>query len=962
VEYILQEIRARLIVVSPLQARSSTFSVPTLIVSPKLLSAPILRVKRFSASPEDVAYVTYTSGSTGTPKGVVTEHGASYLSVLEHAKRYQHDRRGNRLRALQFSSYTFDASVLDIFATIAYCGCLCIPSEQDRMGNLEDVIARMEINFADLTPTVANLLEPSRTPSLKGLAIGGEMATRALVTKWTSNESPLEVFINSYGPTEASIGCAAGVVNPSLSVGNVGKRVGGSLWIVDETNHNQLVPISCPGELVISGPTLARGYLNDSKRTKAAFLKDVPWLARIGEKRLYKTGDLARFDVNGNVEILGRKEDGQIKLHGLRLELGEIETAIGACECFSAAQHIAAANVNLNGNSILVGFTQLPHEDGQASAVLPGSILSQPPERHRVTANTAEKDLREHLPEYMIPRLWVPVSSWPLTTSCKTDRRCLAAACEALSPTIVMEYQRPSAISVNEARTSRTSTERIIEDAWKQVLRKENGVIIGPDDNFFKLGGDSLSTIMLISALRGKKLHITAQEIFMTKTLRNMAQSIDSMTRVEKPTRIVMPDGRPQRDTVDQNRPSSACSSSEQFSLVSAVADGAIGADSINLALDSAGTNSIGIDQTIALNKDETLLRSWWGSVLKRPDYLFLKYDDFFSCGGDARVVLHLSRIASASNVRLSSADIYTHPTLSEIANFMQRDPKNRPIRTAENTIPQLDISRDVSSVLSGQTDIEDILPASHTQLVFLIEGQKWCRAYYAWSFIEVDTSASVAQVQEACRVAAERHPILRTSFHLLGRQCYQAIRRSVCDFKVLFYNGFPDRMCMRLDKDVEDPVRFEEVLTRFRLLIDTESGRQILALGLSHAQYDGFSLPTILDDLRLALVGTPSNSRTAPSYHRFIEHVLQLSNEDADQFWRKTLKGSRITSIVQQAGNSRPIMDQSMVRVVPFKFKHSGDVSYAVLLKAAWALLLSRLSQTADVTFGDLVSGWAVP
>lgn len=362
VEYIIRETRARLVVVSPLQNMSFSFSVPALVLSPKLLllTTPLARLKRHSATPQDVAYVIFTSGSSGPPKGVVCEHGSSSLSVLELGMKYQYNRRGSSLRALQFMSYTFDGSVLDIFATMAYGGCLCIPSERDRMGNLEDVMTRLEIYSATLTPTVANLLEPSNTPTLRFLTTAGEMNTRALITKWTSSKSPLENFVNSYGPTEAGIGCAVGEITPKSLVGQVGKQVGGSLWIVDEANHNHLVPVSCMGELVVSGPTLARGYLNDREQTKEAFIEDVPWLARTGERRMYKTGDLARIDLDGNVEILGRKEDGQIKLHGRRLELGEIESAIGACQSLSTAQHVAAAKVNMRGNPILAAFILLP--------------------------------------------------------------------------------------------------------------------------------------------------------------------------------------------------------------------------------------------------------------------------------------------------------------------------------------------------------------------------------------------------------------------------------------------------------------------------------------------------------------------------------------------------------------------------------------------------------------------------
>lgn len=243
-------------------------------------------------------------------------------------------------------------------------------------------------------------------------------------------------------------------------------------------------------------------------------------------------------------------------------------------------------------------------------------------------------------------------------------------------------------------------------------------------------------------------------------------------------------------------------------------------------------------------------------------------------------------------------------------------------------------------------------------QLAFLIEGQKWCRAYYAWSFIEIETSFPVARVQTACKMVTHLHPILRTSFHLLGRQCYQVIRRDTCDFKVLFYDGFPDQMCARLDDDVKHPVCFGKVLTRFRLLIEERSGRQILALGLSHAQYDGFCLPGILNGLRSSLMKELPAKQSSTSYHRFIEHILELSSKNTDNFWRETLTGCNNTSIVPPACTSQPVMDRSIVRVIAFKFKHSGNISYAVLLKAAWALVLSLLSQSMDVTFGNIVSG----
>lgn len=135
---------------------------------------------------------------------------------------------------------------------------------------------------------------------------------------------------------------------------------------------------------------------------------------------------------------------------------------------------------------------------------------------------------------------------------------------------------------------------------------------------------------------------------------------------------------------------------------------------------------------------------------------------------------------------------------------------------------------------------------------------------------------------------------------------------------------------------DVKNPVRFKEVLTRFRLLIEAKSGRHMLALGLSHAQYEGFCLPTILDDLRSAYFGKLPKSQISQGYHHFIEHTHQFSTPDKNAFQRETLKGSCLTSIVKETNNPCPVMNQGMLRSVPFKYKHLRDISYVVMLKAA--------------------------
>ncbi|KHO00453.1 Amino acid adenylation [Metarhizium album ARSEF 1941] len=832
-EFIIQEVKAKVVIVSTLQCNTLRFSVQTLALGSKCHSIEPTWTTQAAhetrlVTPKDVAYVIFTSGSTGQPKGVVMEHGAVSLSILEHGKRYQHDRRGNKTRALQFSSYTCDASVLDIFAVLAYGGCVCIPSEQDRIGNLQETFVKMKINFVDLTPTVANLLDPAALPALTGLTLAGEMASRALIDKWTCREPPLEVFVNSYGPTETAISCAIGTISPEKPVGHVGKRLGGYLWIVDQEDHEHLMPIGSVGELVVSGPTLTRGYLNDAEKTNAAFVRDVHWIAREKYNVLYKTGDLARFDFDGNVEILGRKDDGQIKLNGLRIELGEIENGIESCPQFSEARHVAVAKVSIGGNNTLAAFLQLP--DCQAAS--PDLLLAHPSKMFKKAISNAAHVLQDHLPQYMIPKLWIPVFSWPLNAAGKTDRKRLVSVAEAQTPAKIMEYQRTTRGCSSDETEVKTEAGKVLEDAWKQVLKREDGVTFEPHDDFFGLGGDSLRTIMLISWLKARGLHVTAQDIFRAKSLRNMANMIER----------------------------------------------------------------------------------------KNPGYAWARYD------------------ATSRDKNI---------------NHGQRGPT-----TTAAGITEAANEREIPPALAIESGIEEAYPASHMQLSYLIEGQKWCRAYYCWFFIDVGKSR-IPQIQAACATVALRHPILRTSFHLIGQECHQAVRKIAPDFKVLFSNFSPADWCEQLDKDVARPVCFGEVLTRFRLLIDAETGRQVLALGLSHSQYDGFCTPTILNDLGLAYAGKSWENPSPPRYRYFIEHTMRQCNDEADCFWREKLKGSTLTSIVRPfGGNARPIMSRGLKRTIPFEFKHSGTISYPAMLKVAWAITLSQISLSSDITFGNLVSG----
>ncbi|KAK5626544.1 hypothetical protein RRF57_002259 [Xylaria bambusicola] len=290
-----------------------------------------------SPSSKSLAYVLYTSGSTGTPKGVAISHGAIAISMVRHAELFGH-AQGDSVRSLQFCDYTFDVSVMDIFPALNYGGCVCVPSEADRRGNISAFISKSRAEIAMLTPTIANMLDPAEVPTLRTVVVGGEPMTESVRNRWLNPaNSPVRVLYNVYGPTESSVNVAASRMTSKSKVSIIGSAVLGSqLWIAEPDDSDSLTPLGCVGELIITGPCLANGYLHAPDQTARAFIKAPTWLSTRFGSRAYRTGDLARFAADGEIEIVGRI-DAQVKLYGIRIELGEIEEV--ACR----VEHVKSA-------------------------------------------------------------------------------------------------------------------------------------------------------------------------------------------------------------------------------------------------------------------------------------------------------------------------------------------------------------------------------------------------------------------------------------------------------------------------------------------------------------------------------------------------------------------------------------------------------------------------------------------
>jgi amino acid adenylation domain-containing protein len=475
-------------------------------------------------------YIIFTSGSTGTPKGVKISHKAYTSSAIPRARAVGYD---DTSRVLDFASYAFDVSIDSMLLTLGNGGCLCIPSDEDRLNDINQAIRSMQINYAGLTPSLARILDADVISSLSALGLGGEAVSARDVSLWGRDTR----IVIGYGPCECTIGCT---INSSAATGrdyiSIGGGNGGAMWIVDPNDHEFLVPVGAVGELLVEGPIVGQGYLNDAEKTADSFIEDPSWLIA-GHKgysgrrgRLYKSGDLGKYDPDGSggIVFVGRK-DSQVKIRGQRVELGEIESQLKArlpLGISVIAEVIAP--VGSGSQPTLVAFLSSRPKD-----ILHGTDLKTVPLEGglRGTLSKANEELAKVLPRYMVPTSYIPVNFIPVLVSSKTDRKRL----RLFGATV--DLRKLDQGTTNTPTRQLSDLEQRLRHAWGQVL-KLNTNTIKPDDNFFALGGDSLAAMKLVSACRAQGLDLSVASTFGHPTLSAMAGAVhvsSSQARTEAP-------------------------------------------------------------------------------------------------------------------------------------------------------------------------------------------------------------------------------------------------------------------------------------------------------------------------------------------------------------------------------------------------------------------------------------------
>jgi len=465
-------------------------------------------------SPDSVAFVVFTSGSTGLPKGIEVLHQSmcTFATSIGPPTRFS-----PQTRLLQFAAHTFDASNGDVFITLIYGGCLCIPSDHDRTNDLTGAINRMKVNTIFLTPTVADLLIPTAVPTLKNLCIGGEAIGWSLFNRW-SNVEGLHL-INVYGPAECTVWCAMNRLMPGDHPTNFGRGLSSVLWICDE--RDRLTPLGCVGELLVEGPLLARGYFNDKEKTDAAFIKEPQFLKNRANRstRVYKTGDLVRYNMDGTMDYVGRK-DTQVKLRGQRIELGEIEYHLGVQDGVRLSVVKIPSKGPFNGRLTaavnLDNFTPSSFEDAGIHLVDRSRLAHALSQTSKI-----QEQLLEHLPGYMIPSDWVPVQHFPVTSSGKVDRVELTKWLEEIDQDTYDTLTQVELLS--EIERPLNSVELQLQAVWSKVLDVPVSQITA-SKSFLRAGGDSVSAMKVVTQSRAAGISITVQDILRSKSLEGVAQ------------------------------------------------------------------------------------------------------------------------------------------------------------------------------------------------------------------------------------------------------------------------------------------------------------------------------------------------------------------------------------------------------------------------------------------------------
>ncbi|KAK7561800.1 BcNRPS3, nonribosomal peptide synthetase [Phyllosticta citricarpa] len=469
-----------------------------------------------SIDENDLAYVMYTSGSTGRPKGVQVPHIAAACSIASHSLYFSWRATSNPSRWFQFAAPTFDPSVMEIFVTFSTGTTLCSAERQISLTDPDSTITELGATIMMATPSMAAILNPAKIPTLKDLWVMGEAVNRRVIENFSSDSAPYierqgtstrpekEGLSNYYGPTEGAINCT---VVSDFSVNDRGSIIGKplptcSMLIIEPSKTEPvLVPVGFPGELVIGGPQVSRGYLNRPEETVKAFVEDSPY------GRLYRTGDRARIvqDQNGcfTIEYLGRLTTDQVKLSGRRVELGDIEAVVEKVEGAKEAVVVAHKPVGGGHGSEQVVACILPFDGVDQDALVSEAQAA------------ADKWLQPH----MRPRKYFFLDNMPRSRSGKIDRKVVGKVVQEL-------WSEDAAPTSGESYDTGVEVDQEIQAAVLEAAAAVADVVpssIPLNSELLSFGFDSLRAMRFLQLARDASLTgLTVSDVVTCRTFREL--------------------------------------------------------------------------------------------------------------------------------------------------------------------------------------------------------------------------------------------------------------------------------------------------------------------------------------------------------------------------------------------------------------------------------------------------------
>lgn len=515
--------------------------------------------------PSHPFYIIFTSGSTGTPKGVVVPHRAFASAAAANTAAFEITPRETRM--LQFAHYNFDESLEETFHALLAGATVCIPNDDERLADLPGFVQRNGVTWAALTPSFLRTLDPKdvRLRSLRFITVQGEAMTQALVRQWTATtltKGQRRVIKNSYGPTECSVTStiSAALAGPDSDAANIGWPLGCRAWVVDPYNHHVLLPVGAVGELLIDGPIVSLGYLNNDTQTSTSFIAPPAWATKFaswtasgpgstksGHRRMYKTGDLVCYAEDGSLRYVGRRDRSMVKIRGQRVELHEIQAHL---DSLPTVRHsivlvpsagpladrlvVVMAPACASGSSRIVGrgnpnSPNMDHDNTTAGGI---STLMTTTTNDGEFLGSVQAHLEAELPRYMLPEAWLVVDGLPMQPSQKLDLQRVKAWVEQELDQNATDQARQAAgqpwNSQQQAASAQggpvSELEASVRAIWAAVLDIAPPELVSLDRPFFLLGGDSIYAIQVVQRCRMAKLPVTVKDMLANPTVRSVAR------------------------------------------------------------------------------------------------------------------------------------------------------------------------------------------------------------------------------------------------------------------------------------------------------------------------------------------------------------------------------------------------------------------------------------------------------